>query len=288
MATAPSLASVSTRVSGPLQLLPEGFALPPLPYLLALAVALVAVGAGFARRRPAVTGDHVLALVPWMVLGAALHVHYVVRAVGDLLAPLLGTPSVYLSVAALAGAVWLAVDAIDRPTPPVLATVGTVLAVGAVGAALLVGAGRGTLRPVVPVAGFVASVLVGAGAWIVLRRLRPAVSITEPVGVVALFGHALDGISTAVGVDLLGFGERTPLSRLVIEFAASLPTEPLIGAGWLFVLVKLAVAGVVVVLFADYVREEPAEGNLLLGFVAAVGLGPGAHNLVLFAVTGPA
>jgi uncharacterized membrane protein len=274
----------------PLQLLPEGFALPPLPYLIGIGVALAAVGIGFSRVRPAVAGDHVLALVPWMVLGATLHVLYVVRAVGELVRPLLGTPAVYLSVAALAGAVWLAAEfvAADRPVPPVLATIGAVLAVAAVGWTLLVGARQGTLRPVVPAAGFVVAVVLGAAAWILLRRVVPEVGLTEPVGVVALFGHALDGVSTAVGVDLLGFGERTPLSRLVIEFAASLPTADVLGAGWLFVVVKLVVAAAVVGLFADYVREEPAEGNLLLGFVAAVGLGPGTHNLVLFAVASAA
>jgi uncharacterized membrane protein len=31
-------------------------------------------------------------------------------------------------------------------------------------------------------------------------------------------------------------------------------------------------------------QEEPREGAALLGFVAAVGLGPGAHNLLLFAI----
>jgi uncharacterized membrane protein len=108
------------------------------------------------------------------------------------------------------------------------------------------------------------------------------------VGFLAVFGHALDGVSTAVGVDLLGFGERTPLSRAIIEFAATLPTEPYLGTVWLFVLVKLAVASGVVTLFADYVREDPSEGYALLGFVAAVGLGPGVHNLLLFTVLGGA
>jgi len=57
-----------------------------------------------------------------------------------------------------------------------------------------------------------------------------------------------------------------------------------VGEGWLFLLVKLAVASAVVWLFAGYIRETPGEGYLLLGFVAAVGLGPAAHNLLLFAV----
>jgi uncharacterized membrane protein len=43
---------------------------------------------------------------------------------------------------------------------------------------------------------------------------------------------------------------------------------------------------VVVALFTEYVRSDPAEGNALLGLVMAVGLGPGTHNLLLFAVSG--
>jgi uncharacterized membrane protein len=40
------------------------------------------------------------------------------------------------------------------------------------------------------------------------------------------------------------------------------------------------------VLFADFVEEDPAQGNAALGVVAAVGLGPGTHNLLLFAAAG--
>ena len=100
----------------------------------------------------------------------------------------------------------------------------------------------------------------------------------------ATFGHALDAVSTAVGVDVLGFGERSPLSQHIMDAAAALPTADAVGVGWLFVLVKLAVVAGVVALFAEYVEEDPAEGYLLLGFVAAVGLGPGVHNLFLFTV----
>jgi uncharacterized membrane protein len=60
-----------------------------------------------------------------------------------------------------------------------------------------------------------------------------------------------------------------------------------LGVGWLFVLVKLLVAAGIVVLLADLVREDPVEGRLLLGFVAAVGLGPGVHNVLLFVVATP-
>ncbi|MCO8268932.1 DUF63 family protein, partial [Haloferax sp. AB510] len=115
---------------------------------------------------------------------------------------------------------------------------------------------------------------------------RAEAAAAGSLGLLAIFGHALDALSTAVGIDVLGFGERTPLSRIILEAAAALPTAEVIGVGWLFVLVKLVVAGFVVALLADYVREDPTEGALLLGLVAAVGLGPGVHNLLLFAIAG--
>jgi uncharacterized membrane protein len=110
------------------------------------------------------------------------------------------------------------------------------------------------------------------------------VSATGAVGALAVFGHTLDGVSTAVGYDLLGFGEQTPLSRLIIEAGGALPTAEFIGSAWVFALVKVLVGVGIVALFEEYVRADPLEGYLLLGLVVAVGLGPGFHNLVLFAI----
>ncbi|MFB6108265.1 MAG: DUF63 family protein [Haloplanus sp.] len=276
-------------------LLPEGFALPPLPYLLALVAGLAAVGWALSRRRPAVTDRLVLAAVPWMVTGSAAHVLYVLGALPATVRPLAGTPAVYLTVAAVAGATWVVTDATERKSGDAdgattdrarpVAAVGLLACLPLVAAVLAAGARRGSLR-----LGVAALILVVAGAaaaatWGVLTRLRPDAAVTGGVGALVVTGHALDGVSTAVGVDLLGFGERTPLSRSLIEFGASLPTANAIGSAWPFVLVKLVVAAVVVAALADLVREDPAEGRLLLGFVAAVGLGPGVHNLLLFAVS---
>ncbi|WP_435070131.1 DUF63 family protein [Haloplanus sp. C73] len=264
--------------------LPEGFALPPVPYLLALVVGLVAVGALLRRRRPPVTDATILAFAPWMVLGSALHVLYAMESLPAVARPFAGTPAVYLSVAVVAGATWLAAAEQSTSTPRLLAGVGCLALVPAVAAVVGVGLDRGSLR-LLPSFGIIVVTAVVAGAtWALLRRVRPGVVDTGRLGVLAVAAHALDGVSTAIGIDLLGFGERTPLSALVIEFAASLPTAPILGSGWLFVLVKLAVASVVVVALTETVREAPMEGRLILGFVAAVGLGPGAHNVLLFAV----
>lgn len=273
-----------------MQVLPEGFALPPLPYLTALALALAAVGAGLRARRPAVTERTVLAFAPWIAVGSCLHVLHVAGGLPPVARPLGGTPAVYLTTAAVAGGTWLVADiaggasADSDRVPAVLGGVGLAAFALAAAATLLVGAEGGTLSPFWPGVALALSVPTAAATWLALVRAVPRAAVTGAVGVLATFGHALDAVSTAVGVDVLGFGERSPLSQHIMDAAAALPTADAVGVGWLFVLVKLAVVAGVVALFAEYVEEDPAEGYLLLGFVAAVGLGPGVHNLFLFTV----
>lgn len=267
-------------------ILPEGFALPPLPYLLALLLAGAAVAYLFSERNPPVTDRVVVALAPWMLAGAWLHVLHVVGGSPAALDPLLGTPSVYLSTAVLAGAFWLGADAADLPIASVLAGVGVVLAGLGLAANVLWGLERGSLAVFWPAVAAVLGVGLGVAGWLILHRVHPGVAVAGVGGVLAFVAHTLDGISTAVGIDVLGATERTPLSRLIIDLGAALPTADFIGTVWLFVLVKLSLAALLVWILADYVREDPRGGRLLLVLVAAVGLGPGAHNLVLFAITG--
>jgi uncharacterized membrane protein len=304
-----------------MQVLPSGLVLPPLPYAAVLLVATAALVAALSRLGPAVTGRHVLAFVPWMAAGGALHALHQYGAVPHALDPLATAPAVYVSTFVAAAAVWVGAlllsgdaglssdgggdgsgpDEEAAPTPadegttvPTPADERSALALGVAGGALLfalvagavaiaVGAGAGGfLWPPVGVLG--AAAATGA-AYVALRSWRPAV-LAHHGTVVALFAHALDGVSTAIGVDVLGTDERTPIPRMIMEFAGALPTAPYLGRGWLFVLAKMAVAGGIVVLLADYVEDDPTEGNLLFAFVAAVGLGPAANNLTLFLLSG--
>ena len=265
-------------------LVPSGTTLPPLPYLVGVLLAALLVGVALRRRPPRVTERHVLGLAPWMVLGSVLHVLYVIDALPSVLAPLAGAPTVYATVAVLAGATWLLAEdssVENHRVPWTLAAVGALLVVPVVAIAVLDGVSRpGVVWSIVAL---LCTLPLTVAVWIGLTRAVPETAVTGGVGVLAVFGHALDGVSTAVGVSRLGFGERTPLSRAILEIGG-VPSVPVLGEGWVFLLVKLAVASAVVWLFAAYVREEPAEGYLLLGFVAAVGLGPAAHNLLLFSV----
>lgn len=267
--------------------LPSDFGLPPTTYLIGLVGAATLVGALLYRTRPPVTEDTVTALAPWMAGGGGLYALYQAGGLPAGLAPFASSPAVYVTVGVLAGAVWL--GTVDRPgdgwdldtAPGVLAIVGTtLLAVTLLVAYAVTGAPDLTTSGLI----LVGAALSASAVWEGLRWFRE-VSETGTVGALTVFAHALDGVSTAVGYDVLGFGEQTPLSRVVLHAGEALPTAELIGAGWLFVAVKLALAAVVVVLFESYVRDEPAEGYLLLGLIAAVGLGPGAHNVVLFAIS---
>ncbi|QLG26307.1 DUF63 family protein [Halorarum halophilum] len=268
-------------------LLPEGFALPPLPHLLLLALALGGVAYALRERAPSFRTRHVIALVPWMCAGAAGHVLFVLGEFPPVLAPLFGTPSAYLTTAAVAGGVWLASLASDADDAVVLGAAGTLAFLVVGGRTLAYGAAAGSLTPWLPAAGFVGGALLGVAVAMLLYRVHDAASVAGVAGVVAVAAHGVDGVTTAVGVDLLGFGERTPLSRLIIEFAHTLPTAGVLGGGWLFVLVKLVVGAVVVAAIAPTVRDAPTEGNVLLALVTAVGLGPGVHNVLLFAVAAP-
>ena len=272
----------------PAQLLPTGTALPPLPYLLVVLVALGAVGAELYRRRPMVSPLVVAAFAPWMVAGAAGYALFQVDAVPALAAPLFGNPTVYATTFAVAGAVWLFLLERDYPedrwtlpsVPGLLALAGALTVGELFVAAYLTATARGTFDPLASLAALGGSAVLAAAIWF---GVRDRVAVTGLPGLLALFGHTLDGVSTAVGIEL-GFGEQTPLSALLIEVGAGLPPANLLGAAWLFVLVKVIVATLVLFAFRGYVRDDPAEGSLLLGFVAAVGLGPGAHNLLLFAI----
>lgn len=271
--------------------LPTGFALPPLPYLVAVAAAVFAVLGGLSRERPTVDARVVLAFAPWMVLGSSLYVCFQLGLFPDAVAPLFGSPIVYATTFAAAGATWLAVrrGGPSVSTLPALAAAGAALAVLPIGAALYRGWTEQSLTLAWPLAAVAAAVVLTAGTWAAVARLRPDdADVVGAAGALAVFGHALDATSTSVGVDVLGYGEQTPLSAAIMHFAGTLPTEPVLGVGWLFVVVKLALAAGVVVLLADYVRDIPSEGYLLLALVAAVGLGPGAHNVVLFVAANPA
>ncbi|MFC7026407.1 DUF63 family protein [Halomicroarcula sp. GCM10025324] len=272
-------------------ILPTGFGLPPLLYLLVLVGGVVLFGSLLWALEPPIDQGTVVALMPWMAIGGALHAfnQEPISAYDAVFQPLFGTPAVYLTTFITVGATWVVLsfvgvqrgsaENISRNLGLVGTGVLTVLFVVAVVMAV-----RSNLLSVIwPTV----SVVVAAGVALVTVAViafwrTPVFVRTRYAAPVVVFSHALDGVSTAVGTDVLGIGERSPLPREIMEFAGSLPTAPVLGTGWLFILVKLVVAVGVVVLMHQYLEDEPAEASLLVSFVAAVGLGPATNNVVLF------
>ncbi len=260
--------------------LPAGFALPPIPYTLGLLAGIGIVGGGLWWTRPTVFEVTAIALVPWMAVGAALHAIYQFRVAPVVVQPVLGTPAVYVTTGILAGVIWLFAQ---YSTDDVALVLGSLGGLGFIALFVVLLTRAGVVRPFWPLVGLGLSVGVSWGVWRLFQRIWPEMAAVSPLlGGVVVFAHSLDGLSTAIGVDVLGFGERTPASRLLLDLAGVLPTADYIGVGWLFVIVKVALGLLVVYLLGEYVREAPARGYLLLAGVAAVGLGPGLQNLLLY------
>jgi len=265
--------------------LPAGTEVPPLLHAAVSLLAAGVVAALLVRADPRVDGAHVAALAPWMATGAALYVVYERGLLPGVVAPFASSPTVYLTTATVAGAVWYTAADATVSAPRVLLVTGSMALLLPAMYVLGHAAIDGSLRPGPSLVALAGALALTAATWSALRRRWPgATAATGTVGALAVFGHVLDGLSTAVGVTVLSVAERTPLSRAVIEAGEALPSLPYLGTAWLFVVVKLCLASALVVLFADFVRDEPAAGNLFLGLAAAVGLGPGVHNVLLFAL----
>ncbi|WP_302081884.1 DUF63 family protein [Salinibaculum rarum] len=279
----------------------EGFVVPSVEYTALLVVGTAVVLALLYAVQPPVTQRTVLAFVPWMISGSALHVFYQLGEVYQVqiypptLAPLFSAPAVYLTTFLAMGFVWVfstivgirarsSVSGKDKVTQ-YLGALGLGVAITLVGLMIWQGLDPavGPLEPILPLVGIIVTMVATFVVYILIGTWRThIIAQARLVGALVLFAHLLDGITTAIGADVLGVTERSALSARIMEFAAGLPTEPYLGTGWLFVVVKMLLATVIVVGFADYVREEPTRGNLFFALIVALGLGPAMNNVFLF------
>ncbi|MFC7132610.1 MULTISPECIES: DUF63 family protein [Salinibaculum] len=283
----------------------EGFETLSLEYTVVLLVGTVLVLALLNAIRPPVTQWTVIAFVPWMIAGSALHVFYQLGQIYSveiypaIVRPFFSAPSVYLTTFIVMGAVWI-ISAIlgmgeqsktkgSDVIAQYLGTTGVGVSLALVGLLAWqgldpqVGAEITFVDRFIPLVGIVATMALTFVVYILIGAWRTyIIAEARYVGAVVLFAHLLDGVTTTIGVDILGTGERSVIPARIIEFAGTLPTAQYLGTGWLFLVVKLLVAVAIVVVFADYVRDEPNQGNLLFAFVAAVGLGPAMNNVFLF------
>lgn len=244
-----------------------------------LAVGLVAVFgvAALSRVRPAVSRTSLAALVPWVVTGATVYAGAQSAGLGSLV---FSPPWVYVAVGGISALVWAVATVIGREST-VLGGVGVA---GAFVSGAVFESVTGPVRLQWPLLSLAAATILTVAVWTAFVRGVPELEQVGWLGPFALFGQTFDGVTTLVGVDVLGFPERVTLSRWVLELAAGLPTADVFGVGWLFLAVKIAIVSVVLRLAGAWEDDERSR-NVFLWIVGVVGLGPAVHNFVLYSLS---
>lgn len=217
-------------------------------------------------------------LVPYIFLGGAFRV---VEDTGVLEWPLsffVISPVIYFTVFLATAAVLLAALALQRrgvvdDYAPAFAAVG-VAAFLAVAAFLLnYGVTESVVLWWVPVAVLGLATLTSAVLWFPVTQYVPAVTAgTGWMGAVLLWGHQVDGWATAIGIEVLGYGEKHPVAQAIIDLS---------GTTYTFVAVKAAL--VILILYAfdeEFFSDYERLPYLLLVTMLAVGLGPGTRNFL--------
>lgn len=251
----------------------------------ALGVAGAVTALVLAVQRPPVTEGTVLAAAPWMVVGALMEALAATGAYGFALA-LFDPPQVHLAALVLGGLVWapLVQGAVVRErlaaAPRHLAAAG--------GGAVLVLAGVLFWRAPPTAAGAfwlvvapVVAVLLAAVAYFLLGLADATPLVyTRLAGLLAVFAHALDGVATAVAIDVFGRAPRG-VAAFVADASGTLPVD---GVGPLVLPLRVAGALLAVLVLGHYARGTETRAYLALGVLAALGLGPGAATLLVVAV----
>ncbi|ELZ83014.1 hypothetical protein C453_13451 [Haloferax elongans ATCC BAA-1513] len=277
-------------------------------YMVTLIIALT--GVVFLLRRLDIGDDprFFFSLVPFMFFGGAFRVIEDANdtpGVADALITypvntLIISPVIYVTVFAITlVAVVGSVTAersglIDDYVKPLF---GAGVAVLAVSLAYLLWAGLtgsqgATFYPQVLVVILLGSTVAAAAAWWLIERFAPDVNKgTGKIGLMVLWGHAVDGVANVVGLNwmtAIGAGNnlipKHPVNQAVVDITAStLPDSVLAitGDAWPFLLVKLVAATAVIWVFDEQIFEEsPRYAILLLIAVLAVGLGPGTRDML--------
>jgi len=278
-------------------------------YMLILIYMLVGVYLLLERLEIASDPKLYFAFVPFMLLGGALRVvedgtdRAVEAGVTPLveypLSSLIISPIIYGTTFLLTLLTLIACVALDRrgivdSYYRATAAVGSALVVLTL-AYLSMGAlttAYSTLYPSVLITTVGIASLLSYGLYWAFERYAPAVnSGTGAIGLVVIWGHAIDGVANVLLADWLDvlnvpltYYPKHPANAFIIATTETLQPAGLtaaIGTSWPFLFVKLAVAALVVWLFNDeFLEESPRYALLLLVAVTAVGLGPGTRDML--------
>jgi len=278
-------------------------------YMLVLVYMLVGVYLLLERLNVADDPNLYFAFVPFMLLGGALRVveDGTDRAVGAGVDPLVQYPLSSLIISpVIYGTVFIAtlvsllacveldrrgvVDSYHRTTAGIgVALVTLTMAYLTMGALTT---DYSTLYPSVLVMTVIIASALSYGLYWLFENYAPEVnSGTSTIGLLVIWGHAVDGVANVLLADWLDainvpltYYPKHPANAFIIATTEALQPAGLtaaIGTSWPFLFVKLGVASAVVWLFSDqFLDESPRYSLLLLIAVTAVGLGPGTRDML--------
>lgn len=263
----------------------------PAPSLLAVVGVAVVVTALLYTERPRISRRAVVAMLPWMVVGAALSVLAANASYPAIVRPAVSGVGAFLTTYIVVCLVWFAILQFTRGgprparIPTHLAAMGAGVAVVVVGALLLRAEELTTTQlfwlAITPIAAAAIAgiVLVLLGLW-----YPEAAAYTGMAGGLVVFGHAFAAIGTAVAV--VADGTHTTLSWAVLNLLAASGVAGMAGLdpslvwAWGYVWANLVLAIAAIVALTAYTRRNPDRGNLVLGLVAAVGVVGGVTALL--------
>lgn len=250
------------------------------------------------------------ALIPFMLFGGALRV---VEDANDAATATPGanpaipwpassviiSPLIYVTVfvvvlIALVGTVRLARRETLDDYPRAMAAVGVVALTATLGYlfVLAVTTDYVGIYPLFLLATIVGATVLAVAVWAGLERWAPQVNAgTGRIGLVVLWGHAIDGVANYLAADWTGvlgvpvdYGAKHPVNRFLNDLVGSVApagVQDVIGVAWGFLLVKLIAATAVIWVFDERIFEEsPRYALLLLVAIVAVGLGPGTRDML--------
>lgn len=259
---------------------------PPAPDLVTAAPVVVAVLLAMvvvARIGPPITRRLVLAVTPWMVVGGLLHALATAGVYGGSLAATLGSLLVVPGTVLLATVLWLPLVQAGRVRTRAdpsgyLAATGVGVLVPVLVVTLL--AGRATVATLVPLAlaPVVAGVAAAAVVFVLGLSAAPALAAARSLALLAVYAQAFHAVAVAVAVDALGAPAPGPLASATVGLGASFVDS--FGTAWPFLLLKLCGVAFLVVVLGRLAERRETAAYVLLGIVAALGVGPGVVVLV--------
>lgn len=247
---------------------------------------------------PRITRRTILSLVPWMIAASTIPILGSLTSYPVVVRPLVNSTGAFLSTYLILGSAWFAMIELtvepetEGVLPDYLGSMGIGLATVTITLVILQGNPSSidqlgwTVLILFGVIVFAIAVVFLLGFWYV-----EAPTHTGAVGMLAVFGQTLDGLTRALGIEFFQTVSHSFLSWHVLDIVATVQTtassnELMISWTMTYVWIKVAIGVLGVILLANYTKRNPDRGYLALGIIATLGVTAGMTNLLLIAIGG--